>query len=692
MVRHSLLQYTNSVARNWTILRFGSFSMGFDGVFRLISEYGIRVVAAVAFAIFIVAGCDLAYAGPRLSTAEKGLVRLEARSLSAPTDGSLAATASITIDLPTSYLEARLQMHSPAGRLIYQKTEVRSELPTGTVSIGFERELRDLGLAPGIYPIELRVRSDSTTTREWIIRDRLLVHKPNPAATPLVLIARINGAPTSDAEGRFLFDPAQVSRARRDVEFLARLVNNRPELRVSLAIPPMLLDEWYRIAQGYEILREEQVVSVPATDPSSRSYAEALSLLQRAIGTGRLELLELPYSSPDIGGLQATGRLGDLKHHFSLGRSVYAATLEATPVAGAVMPSDLLPAEGIAALKESQMRFSVLGPESLISAESTPPSGVYESEGMRVLLTEPAITTHLAAGDIAAAIDSIFARAISDEPTTPVTVTVDLGGGQPVDTQELEDFIETALGAPWVSFSPADEAANHAPALTVALVDEVAMTAGVRPGYWDAVEEARRYSAALMSITPTGHPLSAASTRASLIAQSQMWAGSDGRWAAIDRGLAFADAAVRHSRTLFDAITISAPSDLTLSSAVGEVPLTVVNNSETELELQVRTIAEGLATNSPVRTLQVRPQENFLTVPVDLQSSISGRLGVEIWADDILIAEGNTTVRASYLDRLAIIGGVTLVLVALLLFIYRRVRRSQLTDTITTEQSTHLER
>jgi len=218
------------------------------------------------------------------------------------------------------------------------------------------------------------------------------------------------------------------------------------------------------------------------------------------------------------------------------------------------------------------------------------------------------------------------------------------------------------------------------------------MTAGARPGYWDAVEEARRYSTALMSITPTGHPLSAAVTRASLIAQSQMWAGSDGRWAEIDRGLAFADAAVRNSQTLFDAITISAPADLTLSSAIGEVPLTVVNNSQTELRLQIRTVAEGLATNNPVQTLQIRPQENFLTVPVDLQSSISGRLGVEVWADDILLAKGNTTVKASYLDRLAIIGGVTLVLVALLLFIHRRVRRAQLTDTINAEQPTRFER
>jgi len=659
--------------------------MGHDGISRLTSNHGILAVCVVALAIFIAPVCDLAYAKPHSSMTEDGMVQLEKGSLSTPTDGSFTATASVTIDLPTSYLEARLQLRSPAGRLIYQKTEVRSNLSTGTVSIGFERGLKDLGLSPGIYPIELRVRSDSTTIREWIIRDRLLVHDPNPTALPLVLIARINGAPTFDAAGRFLLDPAQVSRARSDTEFLARLVYDRPKLKVSLAIPPMLLEEWHRISQGYEVLREDRIVSVPATDASSRSYAEALSLLRRAIDTGRLELLDVPYSAPDIGGLQATGRLGDLVNHFRLGRSVYAATLEASPVAGTVMPSDLLPAEGIPVLKESQIRFTVLGPESAVSEESTPAAGVYESEGMQVLLTESAIVGHLNSGGAGAALDSTFKRAISKESTTPLIVTVDLGTGRPLGTRELEDFIEPMLEAPWVSFSSAEKAANLTPVSSIVLVDEVAMTPGVRPGYWDAIAKARRHSSALMSITPTGHPLSLAANSASLIAQSQMWAGSDQQWAAIDRGFAFADAAMRQARTLFDAITISVPGNLTLSSAVGEVPLAVINDSETELKLQIRTTSEGLAVNNPIQTLQAKPQENFLTVPVDLQSSISGRLGVEVWAEDILLAEGKTTVRASYLDRLAIIGGVTLVLVALLLFIHRRVRRFRLTDNIPDE-------
>lgn len=659
--------------------------MRHDGTSRLISKYGIGAICAVALAIIIALVYDLAYAEPRSPMAEDGMVRLEADSLSAPTDGSLVATASVTIDLPTSYMEARLQLRSPAGRLIYQETEVRSNLSTGTVSIGFKRELGDLGLDPGIYPIELRVRSDSTTIREWITRDRLLVHDPDPAAFPVVFIARINGAPTFDAAGRFLFDPAQVSRARSDTEFLARLVHDRPELKISLAIPPMLLEEWHRISQGYEVLREDRIVSVPATDASSRSYAEALNLLRRAIDTGRLELLDVPYSAPDIGGLQATGRLGDLTNHFGLGRSVYIATLETSPVAGAVVPSDLLPADGIPALKESQIRFTVLGPESVVSEESTPPPGVYESQGMQTLLTDSAVVGHLSSGDARAALDSTFTRAISKESTAPLTVTFDLGAGRPLGTRELEEFIEPMLGAPWISFLSADEATNLTPAESIVLVDEVAMTPGVRPGYWATVAEARRHSSALMSITPTGHPLSLAANSASLIAQSQMWAGADRQWAAIDRGLAFADATMRQTRTLFDAITISVPENLTLSSAAGEVPLTVINDSETELKLQIRTTSEGLAVSSPQKTLQTKPQENFLTVPVDLQSSISGKLGVEIWAEDILLAEGKTTVKASYLDRFAIIGGVTLVLVALLLFIHRRVHRFRLTDNIPDE-------
>ncbi|MDO8987762.1 MAG: hypothetical protein Q7V14_06035, partial [Coriobacteriia bacterium] len=60
--------------------------------------------------------------------------------------------------------------------------------------------------------------------------------------------------------------------------------------------------------------------------------------------------------------------------------------------------------------------------------------------------------------------------------------------------------------------------------------------------------------------------------------------------------------------------------------------------------------------------------------PVDLGQSLSGKLTVQLYAEDLLINEKVVAVRASFLDRLVLIGGLALVLVGMLLFIRRRVR------------------
>ncbi len=640
-------------------------------------------LALLTFLALAAAGVFAAPADARLSTTRDDLVRLDMGSVSTPVDGSLAATVTVTIDLPTSYLESRLQIRHPGGRLIYQKTEVRSDIETGTVDIAYMRGLADLNLEPGSYPIELRVRSDSETVREWVIENRLLVYDPNAPRVPVVLMSRINGAPTFDAAGRFVIDPASVSRARRDAEHLARLVLADPGVRISLAIPPVLLEDWLRASRGYEVLRDDSVAQVAADDPAARSCAGTLDLLKRAERTGRLEFLDVPYAAPDIGALQATGRLHDLSDHYRRSVSGYLAALETTPVPGTAVPGDALPVAALDLLDARGLEFAVLGPASAASHEATLAAGVYRSGHLAILMTDPNASEALAAGDVDAVLDAVFARVVSAETTVPYTLSVDLGPGRAAHTEAIREVVAGLRGVPWVAFTTAARAAAHAPAPSITLITGVAPAPGARPGYWKAVSETRRYSSALLTAAGLNDPQAHLVNDASMIAQSRLWAGSDDRWAAADRGRAFAEAAMLAASAVLDAVSISAPPDLTLSSATGDVPVSVTNASGKELDLTIRTRAEGIRVTRPEQVLRFRPQENFVTVPVNLQSSLSGRLYVEVWADDIMLAESVTAVRASYLDRLAIVGGVALVLMAMLLFIHRRVRAGGRAGTIT---------
>jgi hypothetical protein len=76
------------------------------------------------------------------------------------------------------------------------------------------------------------------------------------------------------------------------------------------------------------------------------------------------------------------------------------------------------------------------------------------------------------------------------------------------------------------------------------------------------------------------------------------------------------------------------------------------------------------------RTLEftANPGENILSIPVDMGSSISGAVQFEIVAGALPLASGRSVVRASYIDRLVVVGTVVLVLLGLLWYIRRKGR------------------
>ncbi len=661
--------------------------MTYSPVFRPArARYLLFVGLLAASALLTGALPTCAWANPTVSVTEDGLVRLVKDSVSTTADGSLTATVTVTIDRPTSYLEARLQMRTDAGRLIYQKTEVFSRLSTGTVDIRFERTLPDLAVGAGSYPIELRVRSDSTEVREWNITDRLLVWDPRRESVPVVLVANINGMPSFDSYGRFVRDPALTSRARLDAQRIAQLVIDNPRLRMTLAVPPFLLEEWHAISQGYEVLREDRVVAVPANDPTARSYASALDAIGRAVATGRLELLHLPYAMPDTGVLQDTGRLEDLSEHLRRAAYGYRTVLEATPTAGTLL-SEGLPRTATQYLTDAGIEFMISGVGTLQPAEeTTPPSGVYKSGAVGVLLSDEAVSQALSAADADSALDAIFARAVSKDATMPLIAVIEMGSGPQSDSEAIHDAILSLVDPGWLTSISADKASEHPDALPVTLAETILPASEEKADYWQTVTEARIHAAALVEVAGLENPVARSADAASLLAQGRMWAGPDGRWAAVDRGLAFANSALRESQSIFEAVSISAPTDLTLSSSRGEVPLSITNESGADLELRITALGDGLLTNAEPKTLQIRPQENFITVPVDLESSISGRLGVELWAGDIRLAHSETTVRASYIDRLVIVGSVVLVMLGLLLFVRKRVLPTLRADNISGTQ------
>jgi hypothetical protein len=76
----------------------------------------------------------------------------------------------------------------------------------------------------------------------------------------------------------------------------------------------------------------------------------------------------------------------------------------------------------------------------------------------------------------------------------------------------------------------------------------------------------------------------------------------------------------------------------------------------------------------------LRPQETFVPITVDMQSALSSKLKIEVLAGDVVLAQETVNLQASYLDRIAIIAGIVLLLGALLIFIVRRVRSAEVAE------------
>ncbi|MBE0417751.1 MAG: hypothetical protein IBX63_08290 [Coriobacteriia bacterium] len=611
-----------------------------------------------------------------LSTQPNGIT-VDTGPLSVASDASFRIGVNVAVPEPMSYLEVRLQIRRPSGRLLFQRTEIRTEVETGTVDVEFSRELTDLELRPDAYPYEIRVRSQTDEVREKTATGYLLVHAPEPAVTPVALAVRISSIPRFDAQGHFVNDPARSTIALEQAETLARTVLEDRALRLTLAIAPVTLDEWARISQGYLLSEaEEGLVDVPAGEPGPVRYASALAALREAVATGRLELLDVPYADPDIAALAASDRLGDLIAHYSHGLSTYLATLETSPSAGTAVAADVLPAPAFGVLEERKIRFALLAPETPDADVEDVSGGSYSIEGssVRALVLDREICDALEQGATSAGALLAFRRAVSEDAAMPIVTLTDLGPGPSNSVASVIELAALLEKAAWADLVTASEAAEKSTIDTLAAPSTLEETPTAPAGYWSEVAEARRYAAALEHAAGAGDPDARMATEASLIAQSARWAGPDRRWSMADRGRAFASSAERLSRSFLDQIAVTAK-DVTLASPRGEVPISIVNGSDKDLEVVLKVRANGLQiAGSEEVIITLRPQENFHAVGVDLQSALAGALVVELWAGDVMLASGSSVVRASYLDRLAIVGGVTVLLLALLLYIRRRVR------------------
>ena len=578
-------------------------------------------------------------------------------------DETFRATVTATLSAPAEYFEVRVQLLSPSGRLMYQKTEVRADLPAGRHAISYEYDLERLGLFPDRYPIEVRVLA--TGSEPTYLSSRLLVLDPEADPVPVAVVVGLRGTPWFGPDGRAELDPGTDSGLRDNLAFITQLALARQE-PLSLAMAPRLLEEIARVGAGYET-SAGVVVAADAEVP--KRYAETIEELRSAVASGTLNLMDVPYALPDLAGLGSIGASGDVATQLARGDTAVAMALQSRAATATAYVGDWLTPEALGALASRGTRVVVAPSSALQVTESAAPPGSYrvEGSGPTVLVSDDAIASGVMYGSDA------FYDALYDHVGQPgcAVVMLETGPGarnSVIDVQHALDL--TVAEANWLRLIDVNEAPPAE--------DEAAAAPLPKPdapdGHWSLVAEARTAQQAYVAAAGPDDAEAAVVTSSLMVAESDLWAGPKREWADAPRAQDFANAVLTFTSEEFAKILVDAK-DVTLSGRSGDVPLTLVNGTGKPMELTLVISADDLRIPDSRIAVTAQPDETFLTVQVNLDSVLSDDLRVEVLAGDTPITETTVHITASYLDRLATVSMVVLVLLLLLLFIHRRVTR-----------------
>ena len=610
-------------------------------------------------------------------------------------DSTFTATVSVTStrSAPISTMEVQLRLRMPGkpighGQTLYLHTGPSRRDVTGTVTFTFARSLRALARDDGFtgrfpegrYKIQVHVTAGSAAPIELDLEEPLLIVDPARKPVPLVVVAQLAGSPMTGPSGSFVDDPAHVTGSRdAAAELVAALARSR-KARLSLAVPPFMLEDWSRISDGYSTVGPEGIRKVPGASVTSASYASALRAVSGAVRSSRTELLQVPYAEPDLASLARIGLAGDLADHLAKGLSTYHVAVDATPSAGVSTLGDAFPAATLPVLVARNVRYVVVGPSSVGSRDATP-SGAYRIKGSSItaLVTDPAASSALSTAvvDTSALYDALFAMRSTTSTPSPVVAVVSIGPGSSADPGAMTAAVDAAARSGWVDVMTAQQAASRSTSRTANLGGPGSRSGAAPAGYWKAVAGAHELASAFIFAAGSDDSDARSVLGQSLVAESLTWAGPSGDWSLADRGLAFATTASRTAQSVLGKVTLQLV-PFTLSGDSGRVPITVTNGTDKILRVRV-------TASSPVLTfpkgasqkLSLRPADNLITVPVDLGQAIEGRLTVTVYASRHKLARSSLTVRASFLDRLVIVAAIVAGLIGLLVFVRRRIRRAQ---------------
>ncbi|MDR3686735.1 MAG: hypothetical protein P4L93_07260 [Coriobacteriia bacterium] len=636
-----------------------------------------RNVAAALVLLALGALAGAASAAPSAPAPIPGLaISLEQSAAAIPLAGTMGFTGVIRFPQAASSVRARLQVHRASGKLVYQRTQYLDTAVEGTQTFSFSRPLTGLGLEAGVYPATFSIQANingSDITTQVVVPVRIYDSAKPPIT--VVVVAKVHARPMGDPSGNFGIDPAVATLAREQIDRIATMVAGDTSARVTLAIAPVTLEEWRRIASdGYRLASG---TVVPASDPVPLAYGSTLAHLQQAIGTGRLELVTMGYVDPNLGDLSINRMNADAAVQYDAGLSACFSSIQTTPSVGTVPAGGTVPAPMQSAVETRGVTYAVTDSELTRIGKRPVASGAYPVGGAQLtaLVVDAQASRGLEAADASATLAHTFGRLGTPSANQPLVVRIDLDDTVKDATATVGLALTTVETTPWTRLALGESV--HAPKGARPVDFSPTVTKNAPVGFWARVRKARADATGLLAVLGPNDDQATVAQTNSLLAESSTWSDPAATWKQAGSGLAFAGAAVDSANSLFSQIKMTAEA-VTLANSTGNIPVNIQNGSKQTLSvvLLCKTGGGVRVVGQRLIPTKLAPRETFVEIPIDMGSALYGKLTVQVMAGNVIVTKKTIDVRRSYLDRLALIGGIVVILGGMLIWIVLRVRKS----------------
>lgn len=472
----------------------------------------------------------------------------------------------------------------------------------------------------GVYPLEMRVFEGGDPAAA--VTTALVVLPPSgPAPLPATMVVEVTddtALPSFDG----LVDPTMEAAVGVDSP-LVRLARELDQITddgsaagTSVVLSGRLAADVADMADGYQ--RRDGTTIGPDGRPARRA-ATVLDRLTGVLGRADTEALALPYGPADLVALVRGGEAEEARRLVAVGRQAVQDVLGVAPTRGIVVPPDGLDADTLAAIGPEQPDAVLLQEGYLTFADADqlePVRRLRTADGgeVRMLVPDAGLSALLRDPDdagLAAAVQHLRAR------TALQWLAADRGSstGLLLQAPPADELAPGALAAfnaalgdsPWlrpVALGTMADLVRPSDRVVRLAYPPRSRAAELPAEYVAALAEARDALVPLRALLPSTNDLASSFGRSLLVAAATPY-----RQPAAQRtGLARIDEVREALGGLSAAVEVVEGPPVTITSAAGEIPVTLVNTATEPLSVRVALASSGFDFDEATRDLTLAPE------------------------------------------------------------------------------------